>query len=161
MCLLRQESLGTGVKPAEHESVAWFTTLRDEARVFAKRRQCASWLEPCMRMGSMCDCTLWQQVSATTVHEKIVCAVGVLFLQESDKMDTSEIHAKRFSAKEVLTSKKMVNILTSRSQTEQQNCLEETRFSENTSRLGINLKEAKSSEMVFEENRTGLDDWTQ
>ena len=34
-------------------------------RFWAKRRQCASWLEPCRCMGSMCDCTLWQHVKTS------------------------------------------------------------------------------------------------
>ena len=29
---------------------------------WAKRKQCASWLEPCKCMKSMCNCTLWQQI---------------------------------------------------------------------------------------------------
>ena len=40
------------------------TTLRDKEEVWlflGERRQCASWLEPCRCIGSMCDCTLWQQ----------------------------------------------------------------------------------------------------
>ena len=47
-------------------SVAWFSTLRDECFW----RQCASRLGPCMRVGSMCDFTLWQQVCTTSVPEK-------------------------------------------------------------------------------------------
>ena len=35
---------------------------------WAKRRQRASWLEPCKCMRSMCDCTLWQQVKTSLWH---------------------------------------------------------------------------------------------
>ena len=50
----------------------------------------------------------------------------------------------------------MVNISFSETKMEQQNCLEEIRVSENAPEKGTNPKEAKSSEMIFEENRTGL-----
>ena len=48
--------------------------------------------------------------------------------EELEKMDASEIHAKRLNAKEVLTPKKCWAIYISRSQMEQSNYLEEIRF---------------------------------
>ena len=39
---------------------------------------------------------------------------------------------------------------------EQLSCVEKIRLSENPPQCGTNPKEAKSSEMIFEENRTGL-----
>ena len=56
---------------------------------------------------------------------------------------------------------KKVKTENSRSQVEQTNCLEEIRFSENPPWYGINPNEEKSAKMIFEENRTGLNCWTQ
>ena len=36
---------------------------------WAKRRHCALWLEPRRCMGSMCDCTLWQQDCNETAQQ--------------------------------------------------------------------------------------------
>ena len=55
--------------------------------------------------------------------------------EEVEYLDASEIHARRLNAKEVLKPE-MVNISFSRSQMEQQNCLEEVRFSEDPPQSG-------------------------
>ena len=51
-------------------------------------------------------------------------------IEELEILDALEIHARRLNAKEVLR-KKRVNILYSRSQMEQQDCVEEITKSEN------------------------------
>ena len=51
-------------------------------------------------------------------------------IEELEKLDTSEIHARRPSCR------KMMNISYSRSQMEQSSCLEEIRFSEDPPRVG-------------------------
>ena len=78
-------------------------TLRSEGEVsvcfWGKRSQCASWLEPSKCMGSnVCLYTVTtrlQRDCATTVHEKMWCAVGVL---STPPVDSQEI---KFPASEM------------------------------------------------------------
>ena len=49
-------------------------------------------------------------------------------IEELEKMDASEIHARRLNAKEVLTPQSGEHFLYSRSQMEQSEFLEEIRF---------------------------------
>ena len=67
------------------------------------------------------------------LHSAHFCPNGIMVadIEELGKLDASEIHARRPNAKEVLTSKKGVNISYSRSRMEQQNCVEEITKSEN------------------------------
>ena len=50
-------------------------------------------------------------------------------IEELENLDTSEIHAQRLHAKEIITPKNGENLM-SRSQMEESNCLEEIRASE-------------------------------
>ena len=65
------------------------------------------------------------------------------------------IHPRRLNAKEVLTQQRLT-ILSSQSQKEQQNCLEEITVSENTLQGGNNLQGAKISGKNFKETRRGF-----
>ena len=75
--------------------------------------------------------------------------------EELGNLDTSEIHARRLNAKEVLMPKKRWTCSYSRSQMEQSSCLEEIRSSEEPPPSRITLQEAKSITKIFKESRTG------
>ena len=82
-------------------------------------------------------------------------SLEMLYLRrEFGKVDASEIHARRLNATEVLTPTG-VKIPYSQSQREQQNDVEWS-MDYFPPQHWIILHEAKSSEMIFEENRTGL-----
>ena len=76
-------------------------------------------------------------------------------MEEVEKLDASVSHARRLNAKEVHMPK-MVNMSYSRSPTEESNCLEEIKFSENPPQYWIIQHEAKSMKMIFKERPTGL-----
>ena len=79
--------------------------------------------------------------------------------EELENLDASEIHARRLDAKEVLMPKNGERSCP-RSQTEQSSCPEEIRFSEDPLQSRMTLHEAKSTTMIFEERRTGLNPQT-
>ena len=74
-----------------------------------------------------------------------------------EKLDASEIYRRRINAKDVLISKKRVKILSSKSQMEQQNCLEELMESENTEELQGNSERSQRTEAKDDaEDRSGF-----
>ena len=73
-----------------------------------------------------------------------------------ENLEASEVHARRLNAKEILTPKSDENFLFPIADGNSQIELEEPRISGNPPQYGNNPKEAKNSEMIFEENRTGL-----
>ena len=73
-------------------------------------------------------------------------------IEDLRKFGRDRIHPRRLNAKEVLTQQRLT-ILSSQSQKEQQNCLEEITVSENTLQGGNNLQGAKISGKNFKETR--------
>ena len=78
--------------------------------------------------------------------------------RELENLDASEICARRLDAKENITPK-MVKTSYSRSQTEQYNCLDDARFSENARQHGINPKEAKG-DTITDDREAGNAFWS-
>ena len=76
-------------------------------------------------------------------------------MEELEKMDASELHARRLNAKKVLTLPKMVIFYIPDHKMEQSNYLEEFRFWEHPPWSGTNQTEEKNKD-IFWETQTGL-----
>ena len=75
-------------------------------------------------------------------------------IEELENLDTSEIYARRLNATEIATPKSDENSVFSVTDGT-------VKLSGGGSDFRTNPKEAKSSEMIFEENRTGIKRRTQ